>query len=139
MKLVPTSLLACATLLPVLAPAGTHTERSYLKLGRSLLLSGEQEAELQASLASAKARCHAPPSGLVAFLNLVVNEVYPTTGIPPTAIVGAFLVRNGVRASSIHEGQVTVEALRARPETPDSALSGEDRTIEVEIACTPIS
>ena len=128
MRLAPPTVFVFVLLLPAFSFGST------ISLGATNSLFIEQTQLLEAQLEKATARCQSAPSELAAEVNLVVDQVYPTTGISPAAVVTSFLVSKGIKSANIQEGQI--EAMPASAgSTAIQSPNAEGRTVEVSISC----
>jgi len=125
MKCTFCSLVASAAIL-LSTPAGAQNASRTLVLPPDSALSSEQQAALQSQVENAKSRCHGTSSSLVVAVDLVVPELYPTTGISPTEVVALFLRGKGVQPSGIKQGQVV---------RPLATSETAGRTVQLVFSC----
>jgi hypothetical protein len=119
------SLLAF-TIVLISALANAQDTPRTLVLPPDSELSLEQRTALQSQAESAKTGCHSKSSHLIVVLDLVVPEIYPTSGISPAEVVAFFLKGTGIPYANIKRGQI------ARPLAASEVVG---RTVQFAFSC----
>jgi hypothetical protein len=108
MSLNMRGILAAATLMGFVAgaPCAQSIATIAIELDDSLRVGAVERAKIAEAVRVSAKLCNSDVRQLRANVGVVVKEVFPSSGIPPTAIVSVVLKSEGLSDAMIREGQV---------------------------------
>lgn len=88
------------------APCAQSVATIAIELDESLRVGAVERAKIAEAVRGSAKLCNSDVRQLRANVGLVVREVFPSSGIPPTAVVSVVLKSEGLSDAMIREGQV---------------------------------
>jgi hypothetical protein len=128
-------LVVCATAMPVSATTLKEFELVTLDPNHLTATGWSWQDKLRTAMTKLRPRCATTIDDLMAVIEIVSSES-TSSASPDTKPAADYLATEGLRHSSIYEGQISLKELQSKSKYPSGAEMLRVGAIRVELVCT---